>query len=308
MNIASIDIGTNTVLLLIIEVNSNKKSFNVITNRYEMPRLGRGLIPGSPIPKDNIERFLKVINGYSEIIKKYDCKHVFLNATNAMRIASNAKEIIDIVKYKYGYNINVIPGETEAYLSFLGASSTLPAVERRTVIDIGGGSTEIILGTDNELEFRKSFLIGAVSLTEECTKNDPPTADEIISMREKTRQVFASLDFDIFKDAPVIAVAGTPTTLTCIRQELKFYDELLVEGSLLNEYDLANLINMLSSHNAAWLQDTFGKIVEGREDVLLAGTIILEELMKMMKQNQLNVSGRGLRYGAVIDFINTGLS
>ena len=120
MNIASIDMGTNTILLLIADISNG--NFCPIINRYEIPRIGRGLKPGEKIPEENIKKMLDVFDSYSETIKKFECKIIKIVATNALRIASNSREIKNIINDRYGYEIDIISGLEEARLSFLGAS------------------------------------------------------------------------------------------------------------------------------------------------------------------------------------------
>src|SRR5690554_5142437 len=164
MNIASIDIGSNTVLLLIAEVKG-KDNFKPLLNVYEMPRISKGLKENGAINKDALDRFYNVMDKYSRIIKEHNCEKVVAKATNAFRIASNSKMIIDEVKNKYGIDIDIIRGDEEAGLSYMGAASALPSVNEKFVIDIGGGSTELIYGKGKDIIFKKSYPVGAVMLT-----------------------------------------------------------------------------------------------------------------------------------------------
>ena len=305
MNIASIDIGTNTVLLLVCSIQPGSDKIFTIVNEYQIPRLGRGLVKGYPIPDENVERFFKVMENYKKIIDKNKCEKIIINATNAMRIATNSNEIVKETRNKFGYEIEVIPGEREAYLSFLGASTSLPNIDKKIVIDVGGGSTEIIIGNNTKMEFRKSFPIGAVSLTEQFVDNDPPPDTSVKEMKENVRSIFSDLKLEMFSNKPIIGVAGTPTTLSCMKQNLKSYEEQFVEGSILTKEDYENFISILSSQKCDYIINNYGSIVKGREDVLLAGSIILNELMNLMHCSNMYVSGRGLRYGAVVDFIRS---
>ena len=140
MKIASIDMGSNTVLLLIAQIE-NKKLLPII-NRYFSPRLGKDLSIGGRISESSMNKLFEVLEHYKELIEEYDCRKVIISATNAMRIASNSQDIITLVKEKYNMDIEIISGDEEARLSYLGASSTLPNLTKKMVIDIGGGSTD----------------------------------------------------------------------------------------------------------------------------------------------------------------------
>src|ERR1035437_4630658 len=121
MNIASIDVGTNTVILLIAEITGNK--FTTLYNEFRIPRIGKGLNPGGKITKEKISELLNILSGYKTIIDKYNCDKILAIATNAFRIASNAMHIIEKVKNETGINIEIISGTQEAEYSFLGAVS-----------------------------------------------------------------------------------------------------------------------------------------------------------------------------------------
>ena len=182
MNIASIDIGSNTVLLLIAKVDLNTKKITPIFEKYEIPRISQGLTQGERIGLTQITKLLIVLKRYKSLINKYNCVKTIITATNALRIASNTDEIIDKIQSDLGLNVRVVSGEEEAKLSFLGVVSSFNSIPNKLVIDIGGGSTEIILGRNNEIIYKKSFPIGAVGLTEKCISNKIPAADELLCL------------------------------------------------------------------------------------------------------------------------------
>ena len=184
MTVASIDIGTNTILLLIAEVNLETGNIKTVENSYRIPRIGKGLLLGNPMPDENVKRMFTVVSEYSEIIKKHKCEKVLVTGTNALRIAINTPSIIRKLKEKFGYELNVISGKEEAKLSFLGATNSYNENKNLLVIDIGGGSTEIILGKGREIHFSKSYPVGVVTLTEKFFKSDPPAKKDIESFVE----------------------------------------------------------------------------------------------------------------------------
>lgn len=301
MNIASIDIGTNTVLLLIAEVKG--KELSPILNEYRIPRIGKGLLPGQPITSDRIQDLYKVLEEFITIIRKNNCSKVIVKATNAFRIASNSEDIIKDIQEKLNLRIEIIPGTEEAVLSYFGAISASTS-EYNIVIDIGGGSTEIIYGTRESVLYSKSFQAGVVSFTEKYFRNDPPTPAEIKILEEKIKKVFSELDNAFPPNTPVIGVAGTPTTLSCIQLGLPEYDEEKIEQSILTISELESFIFLLGKLSSKELLDEYGYIVKGREDLLLTGTLILLNLLKLLGMDQLIVSSRGIRFGAIIEYIN----
>lgn len=303
MNIASIDVGSNTVLLLVASISDAK--LKPLVNKYESPRLGKGLQIGGEIREEGIKHLLKILKDYKNIINKHECTHVILTATNAMRIASNSQSIISRIKDQLAFNVKIIQGDEEARLSYLGASSSFNNLEEKTVIDIGGGSTEIIFGNNKELFFKKSFQTGVVSLTEKYIRSFPYSEESVKSAEHELKNIFSELNSNIPSDVSTIAVAGTPTTLSCIKQNIKIYDEQKVEASTLESSELIELTKVLQNLSGNDIKQKYGQVVAGREDVLFAGALILNYLKKILKIDKILVSSRGLRYGNIIDYINT---
>lgn len=302
MNIASIDIGTNTVLALYADI-SDKKSIKVMRNEYRMPRIGKGLKPGVPINGDRIAALMVVLEEYTAIAKELNCREILAAATNAFRIASNSGEIKMMIKDKLGIDVNIIHGKEEAYLSYLGAIYPDHAGTENFVIDIGGGSTEIVFGKNSDISYSKSYQIGVVSLTEKFFINHPPSFIEIKQAEDEINSVFSELRHLDKSPIKSIAVAGTPTSLSCIKQNLSNYSEDKVEGSTLYKDDLNNFINLFSRKQPGELIELYPEILKGREDVILAGTLILKNLMRILKLNEIIVSAKGIRYGIIADYI-----
>ncbi len=303
MIIASIDIGTNTVLLLIADVNIQKKSFTTILNEQRIPRIGRGLLPGKEISKDKILFLLQVLKEYQQIIKKYSCEKVLVTATNALRIASNQEQITNLIKGEFGFETKVVSGEDEARLSFLGAAGKTEN-KKSLMIDIGGGSTEITFGKGSQILFNKSFNAGVVSGTENYLIDDPPVEFQINEFNSHLDKTFIEFsNVNNFNPDEAIAIAGTPTTLACIQQNLTEYDEEKIEGSILKKDNVKILIEQLSGMKSFDIKHKYKSVVSGREDVLLAGTIILFKLMEILKIDSVKVSTKGIRYGVVEKFI-----
>lgn len=305
MTIASIDIGSNTVLMLIAEVNLQTNSIETIRNYYRVPRISQGLTHDKEITKDKINLLLKILEEYNSIIHSYKCENVLVAATNAFRIASNGKEIAELINKHFGWNVNIINGDEEARLSFIGAVYSMTEIENyKAVIDIGGGSTEIIYGSNQNIIFKKSYPIGIVYLTEKYLKKNIPTKGELNFVNKEINLVFNDLINYIPTQTNTIAVAGTPTTLSCIKQNIKIYNEKLVDNSILTINDIEKIITKISLMSSSEIKREFGQVVEGREDVLLAGSLILSSFMKILKLEKIIVSNKGLRYGLIIDFID----
>ena len=305
MNIASIDIGSNTVLLLIANSDENNK-INTVLNKYEIPRISKGLQKKGEISKGAIERLINVLSFYDRLISEYNCEVILVNATNALRISGNGQEIVSLLEEKFGYDVKIIAGKEEARLSYLGATFENQR-SRNVVVDIGGGSTEIIIGRGSDLEFAESMNIGAVSLTEKHCSSLPPNSEELNNITSDITGSLNKLNISDrvgnFNGLMMTAVAGTPTTLSSIKQNLKEYIEESVEGSELTRDDLDSISTELALYKPSEVLEKYGDVVKGREDVLLTGTILLKIIADYFGTYKIRVSGRGIRYGAVIDYI-----
>lgn len=303
MNVASIDIGSNTVLLLIAQINLIENDFKVLKNEYRIPRISKGLSQNNNINDYKINELMSVLEEYQSIISTYDCKYIVVKATNALRVASNSEYIIKHIKDKLNLSIEVISGEEEARLSYFGVTSYFKNQDELYVLDIGGGSTEIIKGNGNRLVFRKSFPFGAVNLTEKLIENYPVSITTQKKLNFEINDKLNDLNKIANSNTTLVAVAGTPISIACMLKGLSKYDETLIEGTVIERKELEGLSTHLGTMLPADILRKFGDIIKGREDVIYSGSVILLNVMDQLKQSKLFVSSRGLRYGSVIQLI-----
>ncbi len=302
MKLASIDIGTNTVLLLIAEFSEADCTLKTILNRYEIPRLGKNLSQTGIITKESEEAFYKVLKNYFDLINAHQCQVIIAKGTSAMRTARNSSEIIQKANKKFGIEIETISGEEEAYFTFLG--STISAgVNTGVVIDIGGGSTEVIYGENGKILFRKSFPVGTVSLTENFFLPFPVSIERLNKAKTFLTDTFKQVPQLIKnKGSKVISVAGTPTTISAILQNLDFYEEEKIENSILTKTTIEKFQETIRRQKPEQVLERF-PFIKGREDMLLAGTLILNTLLELLGARETIVSGKGVRYGVLADFL-----
>lgn len=302
MTVASIDIGTNTVLLLIAEIDIENEKIKTISDLHRIPRLGKGLLAGEKIKKEKIDLFLEIMSEFHKIIVKHKVNKIIASATNAFRIASNSDEIIRIVKDKFNIDIEIISGEEEAFYSFLGATSGIKKLEEALVIDIGGGSTELFFGNRSNLEFRKSYQIGTVSATEKFFPNLPPEQPQIDELNTFLQNTFNEISGF---DAPKIvsAVAGTPVTLFSMIHKIMNYDAPKIENKYLYLDELENLSEIINKLNPSEVENNYGDILKGREDIILSGCYILLNIMVLLNLDKVMVSSKGIRYGAIANYL-----
>lgn len=302
MKRASIDIGTNTVLLLIAEVSSGR--IKVIDEKQEIPRLGRGVDSGRNLHSDSIKRVLKVLISYKEFLDKNWPSlsgQVIVTATSAVRDAGNREEFIRQVKLQTGWDVQLLSGDEEADTTYAGALSVLelPDNSKNLVLDIGGGSTEIAFGVGKVRTHARSLDIGSVRFTERYFQHDPPLRSEIANARRE-----AGIELKREKSpeysGTVIGVAGTVTSLAAIDLNLRLYDPGKINGYTLSKQRIEEFIGEISRMSSESIEEKYPRFLKGRGDVILAGLIILDEFLQWCNSKTLTVSTGGIRHGILI--------
>jgi len=304
MTIASIDIGTNTILLLIAEVDKTGM-IRALHQEQRLPRLGQNVDASGNLSVAVFDRVSWILKEYLSIAAQFGAHHVFACATSAVRDARNKEEFLTYVRTETGLAVEVISGEDEAAYTYLGATSNLRGGGAELcVLDIGGGSTELTFASSDksdrpEVLRRFSFQIGAVRLTERFLKNRPPHLSELRAANELIRREIEILRSREFQGYKLVGVAGTLTTLACLDQQLPEFDVERVSGYELTsdrvQWWCGRLSGMIPAEVAA-----LSAAAKGREDILAAGVLILRECMEAMKFRSVTVSERGLRYGYAI--------
>lgn len=292
MLIASIDIGTNTLLLLIGEVQADG-SLSIVHDEHSIARLGEGVHASKCINEQAIERASHILHRYKLICDSYKVEKITIVATSAMRDADNAEYVCSILSSIIQKPISIISGKEEAYFSYVGSKETY---DNPTIIDIGGGSTEIICMDNDHTIQSISLNIGAVRFTEKYFSTYPPSID---SIQEAIAEIKTSLSqFTISVHSPVIVVAGTPTTLACIDQGLDEYHRDKVHGYILSYDAISSITDMLCTSSYDSLFSIKG-INPKRADILPAGSLLLKSLLSYFAIEHCIVSTRGLRYGVL---------
>ncbi len=298
MILASIDIGTNTVLLLIADVGPTG-AVSPLVSEQRIPRLGRGVDAARHLAPDSMQRVVSVLKEYRAILDRYRPAHVALCGTSAVRDAANRAEFVALVKAETGFEVEVMSGDDEARWTYRGAVSGLPGVARAAVLDIGGGSTELSLGDAHGPNRSISMDIGAVRLTERFLASDPPTREELTrAIADIRSHVHGTASFDA-RGHTLVAVAGTPTTLAILAQGLPRFSADAVANYPLSRDRIRRLLETLSGMRVAEIRK-LSEVMEGRADVIVAGTLIMREIMETHGFEEAIVSDRGVRYGIVI--------
>ena len=293
MIISSVDIGTNTVLLLVAQTDPKNNKIIPLLNEYRIPRIGKNLASSGVISADSVEKLRDILLEYNKISAAYKSVKVIATATAAFRNALNAVDITDYIFEETGIEINIISGETEAEFAYLGVSGGISDGKKRLIIDIGGGSTEIIIGRDKNILYKKSFKTGVVTVCELNTYKN--------NLTEYLAGIFSELENSglIFDEA--FAIAGTPTTIAAIKLQLPEFDEI-IEGTNLTSGDIMDFISDYSG-KPEYYQKNFSKVLNGREDLIVPGALILQRIMTNLGIDGIRVSTRGIRHGAIVNYL-----
>ena len=298
MNIASIDVGSNTVLITIAKINEDN-SIQPLLNLYKAPRIGKGINENKIILPEKVSALKEVLLEYASIAKQYNCSKILCVGTSPFRNAQNSYGIVQEIKKSCDLEIKIISGEEEARLSFIGAVYDKYFDNLCSLIDIGGGSSEIIFGKGEKIFFKQSFDTGAIKITEAFLK-DLRTSENIKRAEDYLNNY---ITFEPMRFEKCIAVAGTPTSLAAIKLNLKEYSDVLVDDSILTLNDINNFINVFFSLSPQEALNKLGQPLQGREDIILAGCLLLKRFMRALNCDEVIVSAKGLRYGLIFDFI-----
>jgi len=301
MRIASIDIGTNTILMLIADVQVDN-TLVAIRDEHVIARLGAGVDRNKRILPETIRRVEGVLRAYLAICRQEQCEKILAAGTSALRDAANRKEFLDHIARTHGLSIRVLSGEEEARLTYLGAVSGTQGIEDGRplgVLDIGGGSTEVILGEGLNVRQALSADVGAVRLTERCFRTLPPSEEDLRRAQAFVRTSFRELP-PIDGGRTFLGVAGTLTTLAALDLQLKAYDRARVEGHLLSYERVSELFDRLRGLSLPELL-LIPQILPQRADIILAGVVILHTCMTLGGIPVIRVSDRGLRYGLAME-------
>jgi len=295
---AAIDIGTNSVLLLVVE-RRNGLLYPVV-DRAVITRLGKGVDQTRRLAPDSIASTLECLQSYATELRALEVRAVQVVGTSALRDASGADAFLELAERTLGTRPQIVSGTEEAQLSFSGAVSGLKVPKSATVFDVGGGSTEIIAGNAEpgaiEIRSALSVNVGAVRLHERYIRSDPPSREELLRVREDVRHQLPTVT--PYCKHSVIGVGGTVTTLLAMAKQLVPYDGAQVHGAELSLSQLDHWLLSLSGLSIDERRKIAG-LEPRRADVITVGAAIVLEVMKWLSVDAITVSDRGVRWGLV---------
>jgi exopolyphosphatase / guanosine-5'-triphosphate,3'-diphosphate pyrophosphatase len=300
MQIAVVDIGTNSTRLLIADVLDGR--LHELVRRTRVTRLGEGVDESGHLSDAAVERVLATCAEFREEIDRHSPERTVAVLTSAVRDADNGHRLERLLRERFGFEAETISGEREARLTYLGAVSARDYPSPLLVLDIGGGSTEFVVGhPGGDPEFHISTRMGSVRHTERHLHSDPPTADELAALAEDARAI---VETDVPTDVRVgveagIAVAGTATSLAAIDQELDPYDPERVHGYRLTTASCERLLGRLAELTVEQRREVPG-LHPDRAPTIVAGAGILLESMRACGLEEIEISENDILHGAAL--------
>jgi exopolyphosphatase/guanosine-5'-triphosphate,3'-diphosphate pyrophosphatase len=297
--VAVVDIGSNSTRLLIAEVDGGRVV--EVERQSRVTRLGRGVDLSGQLSGEAIEAACEAIADYVALCREAGVERIEAIATSAVRDASNGSAFVAELRERFALSARVLDGEEEARLTYLGATSEHSPSEPTLVVDIGGGSTELIVGTGEEIAFHASLQAGVVRHSERHISNDPPAASELEALAADVRALIegATADQPGARAKAGIAVAGTPTSLASIELGLEPYDPKQVHGHTLTLTSIQRLLSQLASAPLSKRVQITGMHPD-RAPNIVAGIVILVETIRAFGLERIVVSEHDILYGTAI--------
>lgn len=301
--IAAIDIGTNSMRLLLCKIVGNsitKKEKELIVTR-----IGENVSKTGFITEKALVRNIDALKYFKNKADRYGAEEVLIIATSAVRDASNGKLFAASAKSQTGLDIKIISGEEEAELGLKGVMSDIADIEESVlVIDVGGGSTELVLGDKDKIDYSISVPIGSVKMTEQFSKSDPICCEDVANMKSKLEEIFREpIDFLNKKRIDkVIAIGGTATTIAAIFHGLSIYNSQIVHNTVINTSVIDSTFNMLKDMTIQERCNVKG-LQKERADVIPAGICILQHIIESLKKSSFVVSENDSLEGIIEKYI-----
>jgi exopolyphosphatase/guanosine-5'-triphosphate,3'-diphosphate pyrophosphatase len=294
--VAVVDIGTNSTRLLLADVDG--AGLEELQRESIVTRLGEGVDATGRLGDEPQQRVFAALDQYEPAIDGADVRTAVM--TSAVRDSANGAEFAAVVRERYGLEGRTLSGDEEARLTFLGATAVRDPDDdtRLLVIDIGGGSTELVVGARRQVAFHVSTQVGVVRHTERHIHSDPPTADEMDALAADARAVFREVAEE--PAGAAVAVAGTATSCAAIDLELAPYDPAKVEGHVLTRPRLEEMLGRLAAMRLAERRQVTG-LHPDRAPTIVAGVIVLLEALSAFSLDRVEVSEHDILWGVALD-------
>jgi exopolyphosphatase / guanosine-5'-triphosphate,3'-diphosphate pyrophosphatase len=307
---AVIDVGTNSVKLLVADVRG--REVTPVHEESKQTRLGKGFYETHQLQPEPIAQTAKAVQSFTEIAREHGAESVRVIATSAARDAANPRDLTNAIERASGLKTEIITGAREADWAFQGVTTDLELAKHPLLLlDVGGGSTEFIIGRGKEKHFAHSFPLGTVRLMERFPHSDPPTAADLAACRAWLKEFIlaevrpliepALVHEKKLNDVVLVGTGGTTSILARRENQLDRFDRDKIERTVLSYGAVSDWANRLWQLPLEQRKEIIG-LPKQRADVILTGVLIFEAIMEHLGFSELRVSTRGLRFAAVMDF------
>jgi len=298
LRIATVDVGTNSTRLLVAEVEDGKVKQLFKTGK--VTRLGRGVKERGELSREGIEATISALKEFKEIVERFSVERVIVATTEAARLARNARDFLKRVE-ELGFEIEVLSDREEAELVFLANLQAFDFESKVMTVDLGGGSTEVVYGSKEGIEFLTSLKFGVVFLYEEFIKSSLPSSEELSRLEEFIRGELLKLKSEIAPEPnfEVVAVGGTITSVVAMEERMEVYRPEVVHGYKVTYQMIDKWYSYLSSLSLEERRNVVG-LEENRADVIIPGLAFFKEFCQVFNRDKLTVSELGLLYGLAL--------
>ena len=304
MKLASIDLGTNSLTVTLLEENNGE--VRLIKEWVKIIRLGQGLKTGGLLHPHAKARCLDALKFCCKRINAHGVNKILAVGTAALRNAKDGKKFVKQIESQCGVSFKILSGEEEAELTFKAITNEFGHLGKSLfMIDIGGGSTELVAGDINNIKSRISLNVGTVSFSEKYFKDDPPSYKDLASAKKELSEMILPLSFQL-QSSVVVGVAGTVTTLKAVELQMENYDHSFIHGkelTLNSIIKLGKLFLSMSNLKRAKLKG----LPSERSDIIPMGVIILEAILRKINRQSIIISDHGLRWGLIYRWIDQNL-
>jgi exopolyphosphatase / guanosine-5'-triphosphate,3'-diphosphate pyrophosphatase len=298
MRVAALDLGTNTTRLLVADVDDGR--VEDLERRVQITRMGESVDARRRLLPLPIARVRNSLTEYRRALEQLGAERVLAVATSAVRDAENGEAFLGEIEWSYGFTTRLLSGSDEALLTFSGATLGRRLERATLVVDLGGGSTELIVGDREGVRFHVSLDAGSVRMTERYLHSDPPTSLYLEQCARAVRALLAEHVPDDVRPDAAIGVAGTVTTLAALAQNLPEYDPVRVHGFRLSAEDVGEQLTRLATLPLNYRQE-LPALEPKRAGVIVGGVVILREVLAHFGLEEIEASERDILHGVALE-------